>query len=73
MHIANHIPSTLIINGSINTDPSWKTNVLKKAISAEIAPLLSAVKKLELNILNPVNINANEKILNACTVKSYKL
>ena len=56
----SHIPSNSQINGNNNTNPTCNTNVLIKEMSAEITPLLSAVKKQELNIENPTTKNEKE-------------
>lgn len=52
--IANHTPSIPKRTGSTSIAMSWKTRVRIKAIAAETAPLLSAVKKAELKTLNPL-------------------
>ena len=47
-------------NGKIKTAATWKTNVLKNEIIAEIGPLFKAVKKEEPKIANPANKNEKE-------------
>lgn len=64
------IPSKSKNTGRISTAASWNTSVLRNETAADIAPLFSAVKNDEVNILNPENRNVNENSLNACTVIS---
>lgn len=54
MTIEAQMPSTPMIKGKTITETNWKNNVLKKAINAEINPLLSPVKNDDPNIENPV-------------------
>ena len=67
--IAHHIPSTPRNKGNISTDEVWNISVLINDISAETAPLLSAVKNDEVKILKPANRNEYAKSLNACFVR----
>ena len=46
--------------GRSRTAATWKTRVRRKAMAAEIPPLLREVKKLDAKILNPMNKNAKE-------------
>lgn len=54
------IPKTA---GRVNIAIIWKTKALAKDISADIAPLFKAVKKLDPNIFKPINMNEIEYIL----------
>lgn len=54
---ANHIPLIPKNCGRVSIAITWKTKVLINEIRAEIAPLLSAVKKLDPKILKPIKIN----------------
>ena len=58
-------PSSLKNTGRISTAAIWNTSVLRNDTAAEIAPLLSAVKNEDVNILNPENRNMNENSRNA--------
>lgn len=58
--IDHHIPSIPKISGSMITDANWKTKVLKNETIAEMTPLFNAVKKDEINILNPAKIKTKE-------------
>ena len=51
--IDNHMPSTPINRGKMNTAATWNTSVLQIDIKADNNPLLSAVKKPDPNIENP--------------------
>ena len=64
-----HIPLILKKTGSISTAEIWNTSVRKNEISAEIRPLLSAVKKEEPKIDIPANRNEKEKMRNPLSVK----
>ena len=57
-------------SGRIRTATVWKTNVLKKDISAEVNPSLSAVKNPEVKIANPINKKHSANNLNPETVSS---
>ena len=52
----SQIPSIFHIKGIINTAAVWNKSVLKKDISAEVRPSLSAVKKEEPKIAIPEKI-----------------
>ena len=67
--IESHIPSTPINKGSTNTNINWNTRVLRTEITAEITPLLSAVKNDVENIPNPENKKQNENIKNPLRVR----
>ena len=60
----SQIPTTCKLSGKrsgrTRTAITWKSRVLKNDISAEIGPLLSAVKKDEPKIAKPANKNENE-------------
>ena len=58
----SHTPSIFINMGRSSTARVWNTRVRRNEISAEISPLLSAVKKDEPKMLMPLNKNENEKI-----------
>lgn len=66
----NHTPSSLKNIGRISTAASWNTSVRRNDTAAEIAPLFSAVKNDEHQMLKPESRNVNENSLNACTVIS---
>ena len=68
--IEYHIPSSPNIRGNSRTPSIWYTSVLIKEISAEIGPLLSAVKNDEPKIENPEKINDRAKILSPLVVIS---
>lgn len=68
--IANQIPSISKKMGRINTQEVWNTSVRKKDMAAEIAPLLSAVKKEEAKMLKPARIKEKEKSRNAWLVNA---
>ena len=51
---AIHIPLIPIIRGSIIIIAVWNTNILRNDTAADTAPLLSAVKNDEVNILSPL-------------------
>ena len=53
--IAHQTPFILKKIGKIIIAAVWKTKILRKEITAEIAPLLRAVKKAEPKIPNPFN------------------
>lgn len=69
--IDTQIPSMSKISGRRITAATCSTKVLKKEISAEVRPSLSAVKKDEPKIAKPANKNEKEKILKPLTVRSY--
>ena len=60
MTIEIQIPFKLKIRGKIITHVTWKTNVLKKEIIADVTPSFNAVKKLDKNIAKPANKNEIE-------------
>ena len=51
--IEHQIPSSPKIKGNSNTAPTSKIKVLMKEMTAEIKPLLRAVKNPDPKILNP--------------------
>ena len=55
------------------TEDAWNTNTRKKEISAETAPLPSAVKKPEQKILKPASRKENANNWNACFVSANRL
>ena len=56
--IENHMPSSPKKIGIIKTEEHWKSNVLRKAIVAEVKPSFRAVKNAEPNIEIPENKKA---------------
>ena len=56
------IPSSSNTSGNSITAAIWKTSVLKNDMSAEIRPLLSAVKNDEPKMANPAKRKLNEKM-----------
>ena len=67
--IDNHIPFIPINSGNIKIQIIWNINVLKKDISADINPSLSAVKNEDAYMLNQLMIYDNEYNLNALIVR----
>ena len=67
---AIHIPLIPSISGSIIIIAIWNTNILRNDTAADTAPLLSAVKNHEVNILSPLKRYATEYILIASVVSS---
>lgn len=63
--IAHHIPSTPKKTGRSSTEAVWKISVRINEMAAETAPLLSAVKKDEANILSPASRKENANSRNA--------
>ena len=56
------IPSSSNTSGNKITAAIWKTNVLKNDMTAEIRPLLSAVKNDEPKMAKPAKRKLNEKM-----------
>ena len=69
----HQIPPTPKSFGSRRTEPSWNTSVRRKETAAETAPLLSAVKKEDIKMLNPTSRKQKEKMRNACEVMSKRV
>ena len=58
---ASHTPLSPQINGRIKMNAIWKTRVRKNEITAEIRPLLSAVKNADAKIFIPLMMYESEK------------
>ncbi len=56
------MPSNPRMSGRSKTAKTWKNNVLKNEISAEVRPSPRAVKKDELKMANPANRKEKAKI-----------
>ena len=67
------MPSICQIMGKISTAPSWNTSVRRNEIMAEVRPALSAEKKLEVRMANPINSYDTEKIRIPRTVISISV
>lgn len=66
------MPSIPKISGNINTAATWKINVLRKEINAEMRPSFNAVKKDEPKIAIPEKRKEKEYIIKPRRVNSSR-